>query len=196
MSFYDAAQRIGVTYPDDLAARLEVVSTLTRSCGWWYPSRGVCFVSERPASIRTEVGPDGLLRLHSEDGPSVEYRDGFSVYSINGVRVPGRVVMSPDSFTVKELREIGNVEVRRIAIERFGVKRYLDESGATTVDMDTFGGTPRALVRDTDGEQWMIGTDGSTARVYHMSVPREARNCREAHVAICGFDESRIVCES
>jgi len=189
-------RRIGVRYDsDDL---LDALLGIARSATWWYPHERICVVVDRPERVRVEPDPrgGGRVRVHDESDAAIRYRDGWGVYAIHGVVVPERVVTDPESLTVAELRDIQNVEARRIAVERFGVARYLRESDAKTIDMDTFGGTPRALVRDVDGEQWLIGTDGSTERVYHMAVPREAATCQQAHRAICGFDESRIAVES
>ena len=54
----------------------------------------------------------------------------------------------------------------------------------------------RALLEDDEGVRWLVGTDGSTSRVYHMRVPSECQTCKEAHEALCGFDESTIVSQS
>jgi hypothetical protein len=51
-------------------------------------------------------------------------------------------------------------------------------------------------LRDRSGDQWLVGSDGGTGRVYYMPVPQEAKNCREAHEDICGFDETRILAKS
>jgi len=87
-----------------------------------------------------------------------------------------------------------------VLIERMTPSRYLRESGAKLIDADhegaRKGSAPRALLRDEKGEQWLVGTDGGTRRVYYMPVPDDVKTCREAHCAICGFDESKILAKS
>ena len=67
--------------------------------------------------------------------------------------------------------------------------------------MDAAGGeygTPRTLMQTKRGELFLVGTDGSTDRVYTMPIPddRDIKTCSEAHAAIAGFDESRVVSQS
>ena len=90
-------------------------------------------------------------------------------------------------------------------IERFGFARYLSESKARVIDMDmvavsredeSLGSMPRALMEDRDGQRWLVGTDGSTRRVYYMRVPPDVRTCEQAHNAIAGMDEDDIIASS
>lgn len=50
------------------------------SCGWVWLFRGVAIITDRPSVVRTDS--DG--KLHSADGPAVEYRDGFAVFAKHG----------------------------------------------------------------------------------------------------------------
>jgi len=61
---------------------------------------------------------------------------------------------------------------------------------------EAFGSMPRALMEDKQGQRWLVGTDGSTKRVYYMRAPREANTCAEAHSALAGFDENQIIASS
>ena len=168
---------------------------LAQTCGWWAPYRDACIIQHR----HTHVYFDDLKRLHRDDGPAVLYRDGFSVFSLHGVRVPERVVLAPETITLAEISAETNAEVRRIMIERYGPGKYLQESGAKLLDMDSLtleGSACRALMEDSAGDRWLVGTDGSTKRVYHMPVPAEAQTCSEAHAMIAGFPENRLLAES
>jgi hypothetical protein len=109
--------------------------------------------------------------------------------------------MDPDKLTSEEIETEGNAEVRRIMIERFGPSRYMKETGAQCLDFSSglglVGSAPRALYQTTKGEKWLVGSDGSTKRVYWMPVPAEAKTCAEAHCLIAGMDtESRLIAEA
>ena len=83
-------------------------------------------------------------------------------------------------------------------IERFGVDKYLAEINATVVDVDfrgVVGAGARALMEDDEGNCWLVATDGSTDRVYHLFVGKGYSSCRAAHEAICGFPEELIKAE-
>ena len=114
--------------------------------------------------------------------------------------MPAHAVMCPEKISIEEIRQETNAETRRVLIERMGPGRYLGESGARVIHEDRErtrkGAAPRALLEDNVGDRWLVGTDGGTRRVYYMPVPKEVNTCSEAHVAICGFDESRILAKS
>src|SRR5574341_1038533 len=122
-------------HTDDHRARLAWWLTLSRSCGWWHPYRGVVFVCERPA--RQAV--DGQGRLHHETGPAILCRDGWPVYAWHGVRVSADVIEHPETITPEAIQAEANAEVRRVMIERMGWERWLVASGAQPVHRDRFG---------------------------------------------------------
>lgn len=80
LSFYAAVGACGV----DAADRLRGLQTIARHAGWWWPFAGAVILSERPCRLsRDERG-----RLHAEDGPAIQYPDGWGVWAWHGVRVP------------------------------------------------------------------------------------------------------------
>ncbi len=191
LSFYDAFKTFGL---EEIIKPLNGLIELAKCCGWWAPYEEVAILQHR----HTEVHLDDRGLLHNDTGPAVLYRDGFSVYSIHGVRVPKNVVEDPSSITVDSVAAESNIEVRRVMIEKMGVDKYLKDCGAKLVDMDqrtSIGGGPRALLESNDGQKWLVGTDGSTHRTYFMNVPAESTTCSDAHNRISGVDESLIVME-
>ena len=138
-------------------------------------------------------------RLHCEDGPAL-ICDIQNLYFWHGVLVPAYAITNPEWITIDEISSEQNAEVRRALIERMTPEKYLWESKASLLDVDhekcRKGSAPRALLADNQGDKWLVGTDGSTKRVYYMPVPDDVKTCREAHIAICGFDESRILSKS
>ncbi len=186
---------LGVTACD----RLNPLRDLAMSAGWAIVFPDVAFMVDRPSALHL----DDQGRLHCEDGPAIAYRDGWGLFRWHGFTVPEFVITNPERITLEIIDGEGNAETKRIMIERFGIGRYLHESGATLVDFDqveVIRGSgkfmPRALLRDKHGNQYLEGTDGSTDRSYFMSVDPEVRSCRAAHESISGLDESRCVAQS
>ena len=67
-----------------------------------YPLEKVCVISDRPKVVRRNENG-----LHYEHGPAIEYRDGFSVYALNGVRVPRRgIEIAASQITEDIIRKI------------------------------------------------------------------------------------------
>ena len=124
---------------DDLWERGRAYESTIESACWWYPHRDFLMVCERPLNIERElVSPNvprglGSHRLHSLTGPAVGFRDGWGVYAVHGVRVPGYVVDRPDLITPALIDTETNAEVRRVMIDRYGPARYVTDSGAIVV---------------------------------------------------------------
>jgi len=147
-----------------------------------------------------EVRTDERRRLHAEGGPAL-ICDLEDIYAWHGVIVPDRVILRPETITVGDVSAETNAEQRRVMIERMGSDRWLRESGATVIYQDTLRlahspATLRALMQDSSGARWLVATDGSTKRVYTLSVPRDVSTCAEAHRALACTDEARLVAES
>ncbi len=128
--------------------------------------------------------------------PSHRWRDGWSLFHVHGVGVPGWIITNPEQITVAKIDAEQNAEIKRVMIERMGAGEYLFQTGAKIVHADTFHGLPRALMRDKHGNQYLYGSDNSTGRIYTMTVDPESKTCRAAHEGICGFSETLITNQS
>lgn len=196
-----AARLAGVDPEPALLSRQWRMEALAQQGFFSWLGTGAAVCCDGPTVMHT----DDEGRLHCDAGPAVKFADGLQLFFIEGQAVREQVVLRPRSLSVAVIRAEENAEVRRIMIERFGHSRYLEGLGAKLVDMDcvdvvpgdaAFGSMPRALMDDSDGGQWLIGTDGSTRRVYYMPVPRFVRTCAEAHDLLAGFDEANIIASS
>ena len=162
-----------------------------------YVHEKFCIISDRPEVLLV----DDFNRPHCEDGPFCRWRDGFSLFSIHGVRVPAWVVLHPERITPTLIFEEENAEVRRIMMERYGVERLLDRASQIDFDFQIVDAKkniriPRGLYQFPDGSRWLFVTDGSTERCYTLAAPPTAQTCREAHEAITGYDESTCLVRS
>jgi hypothetical protein len=174
---------------------LEILRRLALSSGWHYVFDGCAIVCDRP----TKIVVDGEI-CHNESGPAIEYADGWKCWMIENHVVTEQIVMSPETLAHDQIRSELNSEVRRIMIQRYGVAKYLMETGAKILDTDPGlgldGSAMRGLIQDDLGNKWLVGSDGSTGREYHMPVPENVNTCTEAHQAISGLDEGDCLAEA
>jgi len=79
-------------------------------------------VSDFPKTLKVNA----QNQPHCDDGPSHEWRDGWKLYHLNGVRMKEWHVMTPAEQLdpVRVMKEI-NVEVRRELIRKMGVELLL-----------------------------------------------------------------------
>jgi len=81
---------------------------------------------------------NNLRRLHNAEYAAVE-SDVENLYFWHGVMVPAFAVTKPEWITLKHISDEDNAEVRRVLIERYGLSRYLIDSGAKKLSEDEFG---------------------------------------------------------
>ena len=169
--------------------RLDGLSKIAKSAGWFWPFTNVCILSERPC----ELHRDPRFRLHCEDGPAIKYPDGWCIYAWHGIRVDSRIIEKPESITVKEIDRQPNAEIRRIMIERYGMSRYLIDGNAKKIHSDDFGTLYRREFSD-DEPLVMVHVVNSTKepdgsyKDYFLRVPANIERARQAVAWTWGDD--------
>jgi hypothetical protein len=198
---------------------LYIMNQIANSGGWFYMMSDCFIIVDRPEYINL----NDANQSHSETDYAIKYRkttqsydikdyqgvdktvtieDDFGIYVIDGHLIPldqAYIVTNPEKITTDAISQERDVEIQRFMIQQYGVSEYLTDIKAKVLDADYTGldgSSLRTLMEDNTGMKWLVGSDGSTGRVYHMSVPDEASTCSEAHQLIAGFDESRIISES
>ena len=181
IAFYKFCQHIGVEYDEKSQHRLELWGEAAQTCGWWWPYHRVCIVSDRPEIVCWEADRE-RPRLHSENGPALRYRDGWSVWAWRGLRVPEWVIAEPQRITSAAIAAESNQELRRAMIERIGWDRYIREAGAREVQTDSTG-TLLELPSLGDGDdvaRFVRVRDPSTDRQYVLRVLPTVQTAQEA----------------
>ena len=187
---------LDIKYDAKAEEGLRIMTEITESCGFYYMFDEALVICDRPEII--SLNDDNLI--HCEDGPAIKYRDGLSVYAINGHTIPDWVIEQPELITVDKIKTEVNAETKRIMMEIYGISEYLMDIKAKVIDVDPGlgleGSAMRTLIEDDGGQKWLIGSDGSTKRIYHMPVQNHVKTCAEAHQSISGIDESKLIAES
>ena len=191
VSFYNFFEKIGINVTSNFKKyrdyiRSGVFMTIFLN--------GFAIACPRPFAVRR----DELNRLHSDRLPACEWI-GEKYWFWHGVPVTQQIIEFPESITIEQIENEKNLEVQRIMIERFGIDKYIEKQNADILDEDNLGlqgSCDRKLIKIKNNTKWLVCSDGTTGRIYHISVPNEVMNCKEAHSEICGFDESRIIAEA
>jgi hypothetical protein len=98
--------------------------------GWFYPYKNVCMVTERPIEIHMKD-----QRIHNDGGPAIRYSDEFSVWALNGVRVPQEIAETKaEDINVDRVLKEKNAEVRKEIIRKIGMERLLNETKPEILD--------------------------------------------------------------
>lgn len=169
---------------------LKLLIDIAKTSGWISPFSNTCLVSDRPV----EVSTDEEGRLHSETGASMIHSDGFSVYSWHGINIPDYVIEEPERITTREVEKEGNIEIRRVLLERYGVERYLQDTHAELIHSDGYGDLFRKEIRN-DEPLVMVKVVNSTPEFdgtykdYFIRVPPTMKTAEEAVAWSGGFEK-------
>lgn len=117
--------------------KLDGLRLICENAGWFLPHANICWISER----HNVCNLNARGRIHCDDGPAIAYPDGWSIYALDGMRVPEQVVMRPAEITVQQIHSEKNAEVRRVMIARYagakdpkdGLAKYMLDAGAKTI---------------------------------------------------------------
>jgi len=124
-------EHLGVEYEDDDNEKLELWKTLAESCGWWWAFERFVICSERPVEFHINENEE----LHRDGGPAISYRDGFSIYALNSVRVSKELTETPAmELDPKMLFSEKNVEIKREIVRKIGIERFVQQVGGEVID--------------------------------------------------------------
>jgi len=131
LSFYIFPEKyLGVSYTDFQITSLEYFYQLCQKIGWIWYFKDICFISDRPIFINKK----GML-LHSESQPAISFRDGYSIWCLNGVNVTKEIVETPaEKLDPHLVITEKNAEVRREIIRKIGIERVVQKLGTKLLD--------------------------------------------------------------
>lgn len=128
-------------------------------------------------------------RLHREDGPAVEFKDGTKAWLWNGVVFNDPLMWTnPDAIDRDYILKEKNAERRRGIQEKLGAERFAEVLGTIVVDEDIdHNGKPMRLLKtaekDEIAEDHIFFADvicPSTDRRYFLTVPPTVSNVWDA----------------
>ncbi|MCG7985030.1 MAG: hypothetical protein JAY90_20050 [Candidatus Thiodiazotropha lotti] len=172
LGFYETFLKLGI----EDAEKLLPLMNLAKYCGWWAPYKNTAILQDRPETLKF----DDRNLLHCEDGPAVRYRDGFSVYSWHGIRIPDQWITSKPS--AQEAITWDNLEQRRAACEIVGWNNILVELQAVSIDKNSnpmVGELLEVQLPDIGKEKFLRVMCG-TQREFALPVPPEITRASEA----------------
>ena len=110
-----------------------------------------------------------------------------------GVVVDERIAFRPELISAEEILAEGNVERRRVLLERMGYETFLEHAKARKLDEDRDAGGVRRLLRvPMAGDEDLVCVSvicPSTGRQYVLRVPPTVTTCRQAVAWVAGFDD-------
>jgi hypothetical protein len=170
--------------------KLEINEQLVKSCGWTWWHKNVLAISDKPVYIKR----DDVGRLHCENGASIEYRDGWSLYNWHGVSIPKEWVTGQKP-TASEALNWPNLEQRRAACEIVGWKNILAELNSKVIDADDDPEIGTLLECDLpdSGKERFLRVKCGTGRDFVLHVPKEMKTALESQAWMFQIDVKSFI---
>lgn len=189
LAYYEAARDIaGVRYSENDNRHLNAYIDYAKNCGIAYFYKNVAIICDRPKEIRL----DEDNRLHREDGPAIEWPDGYGVYSFEGVRVPAEWIDDTDNALTAEMALTWqNIEQRRVAAKILGYDKILSHLGGKTIDASPdpeIGELIEVQLPDVRGPSRFLRCQCGTGRTFAICVPPDTQTVIEAQAWMIGID--------
>ena len=142
-------------------------------------SRGLVVVSQPPIRRETRL-VNGRYQLHADGRAAVEYRDGFRLFYLHGVAMPGWVVETPArELDVTRGLALTNAQQRAEFVKKVGIERVMQAMPHTVLHTETIviGEQAHAYellslsVNDVHG-CWLKMVNPSVPGLYHIEPVR------------------------
>lgn len=182
VAFYRFPEKyLGVKYNKKASQFLAKWEAIAQSISWWHPHQGICFICDRPSEVHMR---DGVL--HRDGGAALRFRDGFSVFSLGGIRVSREIAETPpEKITRDMLLKEKNVDVRREILRKIGSERFAKITNRKEIETATFYGHEYQLIdleiADSVYGRYLFMKNPSVPDTYHCEgVPNETKTVAEA----------------
>ena len=173
------------------AEKIEPLARIAANCGWVWFFAGAVIITDRPRILRR----DDQNRLHCEDGPALEYRDGFAIHAWHRTRIPAEWVEDRASLTAKIALTWPNVDQRAAACEILGWHNIINSMNARIIDADDDPQIGRLVEIDLPdhGPQKFIHARCGTGREIAVMADARATTILEAQAASYGLSASDFI---
>ena len=177
-----------LTFPEEVQKRLEINEALVSSVGWTWWHENVLVLSDRPKTLKR----DDQGRLHCENGPALEYRDGWALHYWHGVSIPKEWVCG-EKPSAKDAISWPQIEQRRAACELVGWANIIEELEARIIDTDDdpeVGILMECAIPDAGNQRFLKVVCG-TGRSFVLPVPPSCETALEGNLWTYGIDANR-----
>ena len=188
LSYYDFFHKVCEI---EACGKLEGLFELAENCGWANVYEELVVLQHRPEVIKM----DEQDRLHCENGPAIRFRDGYSIYSWHGVRIPAEWIEDKASLTPAMALTWNNVEQRRAACELLGWAKILATLNCVVIDEDEdpeVGTLVEVDIPEIGREKFLRVLCG-TGREFALPVPPDMKTALQSNAWTYGFSEGEFI---
>lgn len=188
ITYYLFCDYIGIKYDKKDLELLKLHKQYAESALYLLSYENISFVCERPIKIFLKKVSNKINVLHKDGDMAVEFRDGWGIYVLNGVRVNKEIAVTPHyQLNPELLLTEKNAEVRKEIIRKIGAERLYQKLNGKVIDewINEKLRLPYKLIKIeiVNRKPYMIlyMKNPSVEGVFHAEfVPPEIKTCQEA----------------
>ena len=180
----------GLDLGEDMNERAEAYSKVCQSVNYIWPNRDFILVCDRPKHIhRDEKG-----RLHSLSEKAIEYKDGWGLFMINGVRFMEEewCKFTSGNMEAIDIMNEKNQDKKRVMIMNYGNEKLIKELKAKELsrERDAVGFDMVLWKIERKNEEPMVfyeGVDNSKNEKVYLRLPPEFETRRPIEAKLWTF---------
>jgi len=162
----------------DIMERAEAYRKINESVNYIWPNRNFVIVCDRPKIILRDS--DG--RLHSTEQKAIEYKDGWGLYMIHGVKFTEEQFNKAKTATVEDILSWEDIDQRSVLLRERPVETLLENIEKKLVDKtEECGGYElwELDLKDVGKTKILSYKSWSTEKPYVKFVPSNSTNALE-----------------
>lgn len=178
-------------FPNELTPMWDAYEKLNENVFWFIPYNNAVIFSEKPIFHHWKNE-----RLHCENGPAISFADNYSLYALDGIRVPEWVVTTPvNEMDPKKILDIVGADQKRVAIKKYGAQNMVKALGGKIIDNKTYdvGGTYELIEVDWTGKRIYLKMTNPSLKGVHIEPVHP--DCKTVDQAL-GFREQEYFGDS
>jgi hypothetical protein len=122
---------LNIKYSKKEEKSLRILYNLFQNCGFLFFHKNICFITERPVILNLNE----KNQLHSYTQPALSFKDGYSLWYSNGVRMEKDYILTPaEKLDPKLILKEKNAEVRAQLIKKIGINKAIKKLGAKSIE--------------------------------------------------------------
>ena len=181
-AFFDFFEQVGITVPENFRK----FKDLLKKDVFWdaIAFEGVCIAYPPPSAVRR----DQENRLHSDQKPAIEWKDGYNQHYLRGVFFDEKTFSKiiTQKFRIEDLMQIENADRRAVAVSMLKPELLLSHMNAKHLDTGTKGTKLYSVKNfmDTGREEFCMTMEcPSTGRLFLEWVDPDVGKQKDADLA-------------
>ncbi|MDD5358249.1 MAG: hypothetical protein PHX80_03830 [Candidatus Nanoarchaeia archaeon] len=178
IAFYQYPKRfLSIKYKERDNEIIDLWETIAESGHWWWAYENIVFISHKPTLLLV----DDRGRLHNDEGPAIQYRDGYAQWYLHGISVPQELAeIKKEDMKADDILKYDNAEVRMQCIKKMGVGK-LKEKGELKAKRGSYELIDmKSIIPNSSYAPYLFMLNPSTDEIHAEGVHPDCKTIQQA----------------